>query len=47
MLTDSNNGAELRLFVLVSSVDGNGIEENESKNCEEHEKHGAEEVSMW
>ena len=45
MLTDSNDGAILRLLVLISSVDSDGTEENESKNCEEHERHGAEEVS--
>jgi len=45
MLTDSNDGAKLRLLVLISSVDGDGAEENESENCEERERHGAEEVS--
>ena len=45
MLTDSNDGAKLRLLVFISSVDGDGAEENESENCEEHERHGTEEVS--
>ena len=44
MLTDSNDGARLRLFVLVT-VDGDGAEENESKNCEERERYRAKEGS--
>ena len=44
ILTDSDDGAKLRLFVLVS-VDCDGAEENKSEDCEEHERHGAEEVS--
>ena len=43
-LTDPNNGSKLRFFVLIS-VDGDGAEEDKSENCEEHERHGAEEVS--
>lgn len=44
MLTYSNYSAKLRLFVLIC-VDGDGTDENESKNCEEHKREGAEEGS--
>jgi hypothetical protein len=44
-LTDSNNGSKLGLFVLVGGVDSDGAEEDKSENGEEHERHGAEEVS--
>lgn len=43
-LTDPNNGSKLSLFVLIS-VHGDGAEENKSENCEEHERHGAKEIS--
>jgi hypothetical protein len=43
-LTNSNDSAELRLFVLVGgSCDG--TEKNERDNCKEYERHRAEEVS--
>jgi hypothetical protein len=45
MLTDSNDGAKLGLLVLISSVDGDRAEENESENCEEYERHGTKDVS--
>ena len=44
MLTDSNDGAKLGLFVLIT-VDGDGVEEGERENCEERERYRAEESS--